>query len=195
MKKKFIILIATLCSLVFALSACSGANDDTGKLDSADPSKVLVVYFSATGNTEKVAGYIAEVTGGTLYEITPAEPYTSADLNYSDSSSRSTREQNDDSARPAISGSVENMEQYDTLYLGYPIWWGEAPKIIYTFLETYDLSGKTIIPFCTSGSSGIGSSATHLHSLASGAKWLDGKRFSGSSQKSEVEAWIKDLKY
>lgn len=186
-----LLLIIVSC-FIFTLSACGGG-DDKGKLNSTDSSKVLVAYFSATGNTEKAAGYIAEATGGTLYEITPAEPYTSADLNNNDSNSRSTREQNDDSARPAIQGSVENMAEYDVIYLGYPIWWGEAPKIIYTFLESYDLSGKTIVPFCTSSSSGLGSSANHLHSLASGATWLSGKRFFSSPSKSEVEEWVNGL--
>ena len=185
------ILVFLVCACGF-FAACGGG-DDKGKLDPTDPSKVLVAYFSATGNTEKAAGYIAEATGGTLYEITPAEPYTNADLNYNDSNSRSTREQNDPSARPAIQGSVENMAEYDVIYLGYPIWWGEAPKIIYTFLENYDLSGKTIVPFCTSSSSGLGSSANHLHSLASGATWLSGKRFSSSPSKSEVEEWVNGL--
>ncbi len=187
-----LLLIIVSC-LAFTLSACGGENDDKGKLDTTDSSKVLVAYFSATGNTEKAAGYIAGATGGTLYEITPAEPYTSADLNYNDSSSRSTREQNDDSARPAIQGSVENMAEYDVIYLGYPIWWGEAPKIIYTFLESYDLSGKTIVPFCTSGSSGIGNSAKNMHSLTDGATWLAGRRFSSSPSKSEVEEWVNGL--
>ena len=186
-----LLLIVVSC-LAFTLSACGG-DDDKGKLDTTDPSKVLVAYFSATGNTEKVAGYIAGATGGTLYEITPEVPYTSADLNYNDSSSRSTREQSDPSARPAISGNVENMKDYDVIFLGYPIWWGEAPKIIYTFLESYDLSRKTIVPFCTSASSSIGSSATNLHSLASGATWLAGERFSSNAAQAVVEEWIGSL--
>lgn len=99
----------------------------------------------------------------------------------------------DASARPAISGSISNMEQYDVIFLGYPIWWGQAPKIIYTFLESYDLGGKTIVPFCTSGSSGIGSSASNLHSLASSATWLNGQRFSGGASRSTVESWVNGL--
>ncbi len=191
MKKKFIILIATLCSLVFALSACGGG-DDKGKLDPTDPSKILIAYFSATGNTEKVAGYIAEATGGTLYEIVPQISYTQEDLNYSDHTTRATAEQNDPDARPAIQGSVENMAEYDVICLGYPIWWGEAPKIIYTFLESYDFSGKTIVPFCTSGSSPISGSLSDIQALASGAIFLSGKRFSSTS-KSEVEEWVNGL--
>lgn len=117
--------------------------------------KVLVAYFSATNTTKGVAEKIAESTDGTLYQITPEQPYTSANLNYSDRNSRSTKEQNDSSARPKIDGSVENMDEYDIVFLGYPIWWGEAPKIMYTFLESYNFEGKTIVPFCTSGGSAV----------------------------------------
>ena len=159
----------------------------------SEGSKVLIAYFSATNNTEGIANHLDAILDADLYEITPETPYTSADLNYSDSTTRATREQNDPSARPAISGSVDNMEQYDVIFLGYPIWWGQAPKIISTFLESYDLSGKTIVPFCTSGSSGIGSSATNLHSLAGSATWLDGQRFSGSASRSTVESWVNGL--
>ncbi len=155
---------------------------------------ILVAYFSCTGNTEKIAGYISEITGGEKYEIMPEQPYTEEDLNYGSSSSRTAAENSDPHARPAISGSVENMEKYDVVYLGYPIWYGSAPKIIYTFLESYDFSGKTIIPFCTSASSSIGSSAKNLHSLAASAIWNDGKRFPINAAKGEVETWINGLK-
>ena len=154
--------------------------------------KVLIAYFSATNNTEGIANHLDAILDADLYEITPETPYTSADLNYN-TDCRANREQNDASARPAISGSVDNMEQYDVIFLGYPIWWGQAPKIIYTFVESYNLSGKTIVPFCTSGSSGIGSSAMNIHSLANGATWLDGRRFSGSASRSTVETWVNDL--
>lgn len=153
-----------------------------------------MAYFSCTGNTAGVAGQIAAATGADLYEIVPEQPYTDADLDYGDSSSRSTVEQNDDSARPAISGSVENMGQYDTVFIGYPIWWGQAPKIIYTFVESYDLSGKTLVPFCTSASSGVGSSAENLHSSVSdSANWLDGTRFSGGASESDIRSWLGGL--
>ena len=160
----------------------------------AQESKVLIAYFSATNNTEGIANHIKNILGADagLYEIVPEQPYTSADLNYN-TDCRANREQNDASARPAISGRVENMEQYDVIFLGYPIWWGQAPKIISTFLESYDFSGKTIVPFCTSGSSGIGSSASNLHSLASNATWLDGQRFSGGASRSTVESWVNGL--
>lgn len=155
--------------------------------------KVLIAYFSATNNTEGIANHLDTILDADLYEITPEQPYTSADLNYGDNSSRSSREMNDPGARPAISGSVDHMEQYDVIFLGYPIWHGQAPKIISTFLESYDLSGKTIVPFCTSASSGLGSSAANLHSLASSATWLDGQRFSGSASRSTVESWVNGL--
>ena len=155
-------------------------------------SRILIAYFSATNNTEGVANHLDAILDADLYEIIPERPYTAADLDYN-SDCRANREQNDASARPAISGGVENMEQYDVIFLGYPIWWGQAPKIISSFLESYDLNGKTIVPFCTSGSSGIGSSAANLHSLASGATWMDGQRFSGGASRSDVETWVNGL--
>lgn len=160
--------------------------------EAAGDGKVLVAYFSATNNTENIANHLKDILSASLYEITPETPYTAADLDYN-SDCRANREQNDAGARPAISGGVEDMEQYDVIFLGYPIWWGQAPKIISTFLESYDLSRKTIVPFCTSGSSRISSSAANLHSLASGAVWLDGQRFSGSASRSTVEAWVNGL--
>ena len=160
--------------------------DDSGN-------KILIAYFSATSNTENIANHLNEILEADLYEIVPETPYTSDDLNYSDSSTRATREQNDDSARPAISGSVENIEQYDTIFLGYPIWWGQAPKIMYTFVESYDLSGKTIVPFCTSGSSPMGSSAANLPVSADNAVWLEGQRFSGGASVADVQSWVDGL--
>ena len=155
--------------------------------------KTLVVYFSCTGTTEPLAEYAAESLGADLYEIIPEEPYTEEDLAYY-TNGRADKEQNDPSVRPAISGSVENMEVYDTVVLGYPIWHGQAPRIISTFLESYDFSGKTIVPFCTSHSSGIGSSASDLHSLCpDSVKWLDGKRFGGGTSKEEIEGWLRGI--
>lgn len=154
---------------------------------------ILVAYFSATGNTENIANHLDALLDADLYEIVPQEPYTSADLDYNNSSSRSQAEQRDPNARPAISGRVENMEDYDVIFLGYPIWNGQAPRIISTFLESYDLADKTIVPFCTSASSGIGSSATNLHDLASDANWLSGQRFSGNASQSTVASWVDGL--
>lgn len=156
--------------------------------------KILVAYFSATGTTKGVSQTIADILGADLYEIVPAEPYTEADLNYSDDNSRSTIEMNDPSARPAISGSVENMEQYDIVFVGYPIWWYDAPRIISTFMESYDFSGKTIVPFCTSGGSGIGSSGENLEALTDGAKWLSGQRLNGDSSAEDITEWIDSLR-
>lgn len=158
-----------------------------------DRTNVLVAYFSATGTTEGVAENIAAGLNADLYEIVPQEPYTDADLNYNDDDSRSTIEMNDPDARPAIFGSVENMEQYDIVFIGYPIWWGEAPRIISTFVESYDFSGKTIVPFCTSGGSGIGSSAEDLEELTSGAEWLSGSRLRGSDSQEDVMEWVNGL--
>lgn len=177
------------------LQSGSGENasvmEETGREAGSD---ILVAYFSATGTTKTLAGYISEVTGGDLYEIVPEIPYSSEDLNYSDNNSRSSREQNDEGARPVISGNVEDMDQYETIFLGYPIWWGEAPRIIDTFMESYDFGGKTIVPFCTSGGSGIGSSARNLHDLAaSDVTWLDGERLSSAISHEEMVSWIDGL--
>ena len=154
---------------------------------------VLVAYFSATGNTENIAEHLVSILDADLYEIVPQVPYTSEDLNYSNDDCRANQEQNDPTARPAISGSVENMEDYEVIFLGYPIWWGDAPKIISTFLETYDFDGKTIVPFCTSGSSSIGGGVSDLEALTSGAAWLDGQRFSGSASQETVSQWVDSL--
>ncbi len=156
--------------------------------------KSIVVYFSCTDNTKRIAEYIAESTSADIYRIEPAVPYTSADLNYGNADSRTSKEQNDVSARPEIAGALPDFSEYENVYIGYPIWWGQAPKILYTFVESCNLSGKTVIPFCTSGSSGIGTSAKNLQAaVASQATWLDGRRFAGSSPKSDVENWISGL--
>ncbi len=159
----------------------------------ASEKKVLVAYFSCTGNTEKIAALLADELSADIWQITPETPYSSDDLNYSNSSARATREQNDASARPGVRGAVGNMEDYDVVFLGYPIWWGQAPKIMYTFVESYDLTGKTIVPFCTSGSSGIGSSAENLSASVSGALWLPGNRFSAGASRDTVVNWLQDL--
>ena len=151
---------------------------------------VLVAYFSATGNTENIAEHLVSILDANLYEIVPQVPYTSEDLDYRRDDCRANQEQNDPAARPSIYGSVENMEDYEVIFLGYPIWWGDAPKIISTFLETYDFNGKTIVPFCTSGSSSIGGSVSDLEALTSGATWLDGQRFSGSASQETVSQWV-----
>lgn len=158
-----------------------------------DETHALVAYFSATANTEHIARHIQTVLDADLYEIVPEEPYTDNDLNYSDNSCRANREQSDPDARPAMAGTLEHPEDYDVVFLGYPIWWGQAPKIIHTFLESYSFDGVTIVPFCTSGSSNIGSSAENLHALAPDASWLSGQRFSGGASQEEVAAWVEAL--
>ncbi len=152
-------------------------------------SKSLVVYFSATGTTKVLAEKIAGAAGAAIYEIVPKIPYTSEDLNYN-SDCRANREQQDDTARPEFEPIAVNMEDYDTIYLGYPIWWGTMPKIINTFLETYDLSGKTIMPFCTSGGSGISSSVAAIGSICPNAEVKDGMRGTASTTSAQIEEWI-----
>ena len=159
----------------------------------AKQGKSLIVYFSCTDTTKKIAEYMQEITGADIYRIELEVPYTAEDLDYGDASARATREQNDSSARPAIAGKVENISRYQNVVIAYPIWWGQAPRIISTFLESYDFSGKTIVPVCTSHSSGIGSSAINLHELTDGkVTWLEGRRFSSTSSKEEVAQWLKD---
>ena len=182
-------LILALC-LAFSLSACSGR----GASNLGEDDEILVVYFSCTSNTQRVAEHIADILDADIYEIVPEEPYTNEDLDTNDPASRSSLEQNDDAARPAISGAVENIEAYDVVFLGYPVWWGEAPKILDTFLESYDFSGKTVIPFCTSGSSGLGSSATNMHSAPAGSPhWLNGVRVPSSVARQTILEWLEEL--
>ena len=155
--------------------------------------KILVAVFSASGATKRVGQEIARISGGDFFEIVPAEKYTSADLNYMNSRSRSSVEMNDPSARPEIADRVSNMEAYDTLIVGFPIWWGVAPRIIETFLESYDLSGKTIIPFCTSGGSGVGRSDTELHRNVSGSvNWKKGVQINRPNE-STIENWLENV--
>lgn len=153
-------------------------------------SNSLVVYFSATGNTKTLAEKIADLSGSDIYEIVPEIPYTSEDLNYNDSNSRANREQNDATARPAISGSIENFEDYDVILLGYPIWWGTMPKIINTFLESYDFSGKTIMPFCTSGSSGISTSVSAIRNTCPNSVVTGGFRGTSSITNTQIQNWL-----
>ena len=153
--------------------------------------KVAVIYFSATGTTKQVAEYIKDETNADIFEIVPKQKYSSADLNWNDNSSRSTKEQNDENARPEIENSID-VSSYDVIFIGYPIWWGDTPRIIQTFMESHELNGKTMIPFCTSGGTGISASEKTLKSY-SGINWLSGKRLSTS--KSDVTSWVKSLNY
>ena len=156
---------------------------------------VIVVYFSRTGHTKPLAEYIKDELNADIYEIEAKVPYTDDDIKYY-TDCRADRDQKDPSARPEIAGVLPDLSKYDTVFLGYPIWHGQAPKIIYTFLESVDVSGKTVIPFCTSASSPVGSSADNLHTLAPDAVWKDGTRFAIGTTREEIKEWLKqyDLK-
>ena len=156
--------------------------------------KKLVAYFSASGETAKLAKTIAGVVDGDLFEIAPEVPYTAADLDWMDKGSRSTAEMNDDNSRPVIAGKVADMAQYDTVFVGFPIWWYQAPRIIETFLESYDFSGKTVIPFATSGGSGMGKTDSILKAVCPAATWLPGKRLPSNESTAAVQKWVNTLK-
>ena len=155
----------------------------------------LVVYFSATGNTEQAAAYIADITGGDLFELEPADPYTDEDLNYSDEDSRVFREHEDESLRDVelVADTVENWDSYDTVFIGYPIWWGIAAWPVDTFVEANDFTGKTVIPFATSASSGLGESGQLLAELAGTGDWQEGMRFRSSVSEDDVQEWLDSL--
>lgn len=171
----------------------NNANESNNN-STSNNSKVAVIYFSATGNTKQIARYISDETGAELIEIEPKQEYTSSDLNYNNNDCRANKEQNDDNARPEIKNAI-NVDEYDTIYLGYPIWWGTIPKIILTFLDNYDLSGKTVIPFCTSGGTGISQSERDLKAYSKDINWVSGRGFSSSSSKSTVASWVNGLNY
>ncbi len=156
--------------------------------------KALVAYFSASGTTARLAKTISEAAGADLFEIVPAKPYTAADLNWHDSKSRSSVEMNNPDSRPAIASQVGNMGDYDTVFIGFPIWWYVAPTVVNTFLESYDFSGKTVIPFATSGGSGMGKTEEVLAKCCSGStEWKAGKRMSANESASAVKAWISGM--
>lgn len=155
----------------------------------------LVVYFSATGNTEQAAAYIADITGGDLFELEPAAPYTDEDLNYSNEDSRVSREHEDESLRDVelVADTVENWDSYDTVFIGYPIWWGIAAWPVDTFVEANDFTGKTVIPFATSASSGLGESGQLLAELVGTGDWQEGMRFRSSVSEGDVQEWLDSL--
>lgn len=189
MKKKSMFWMNLM--LVFTLIAglmLPAANADAA--GTSNEKKILVVYFSATGTTKSAAKKVKKATGGKLYEIKAADPYTSADLNYSNENCRANTEQEDESVRPEIEGKVKNIRQYDVIFLGYPIWNGTEPRIVRTFLESYNLNGIKIVPFCTSGGSGITGSIEGIQAAAKNAKVVKGKDLTGSSYKS-VKNWVK----
>lgn len=214
MKKLATVVLS--CLLMFCLVACSsGGSGSTSSADtssssvssasdetsatteesSTDLGNVLVVYYSATGNTERVANSIAEATGGDLFEIEPTEPYTDDDLNWDDESSRVSREYEDESLRdvPLVNTTVDGWDDYDTVFIGYPIWWGIAAWPVDGFVEANDFSDKTVIPFATSASSGMGQSGELLADLAGTGDWQDGMRFSSGAGDDEVQEWVETL--
>ena len=206
---KRILSIGTALLLAVSLAACgNGAKEDASETAPAEPEaavsetpverstgdeRVLVVFFSETGTTKDIAEKIASVTGGDLYEIKAAQEYTEEDRNWHDNESRTTKEQNDPSVRPEISSDPVSLTGYDTVFLGYPIWWGQEPRILDTFVESCDFTNLTVIPFCTSSSSGIGGSSRNLEALAGTGTWLDGQRFSAGASAADVEAWVSSL--
>jgi len=192
--KKYLFIIALI--ILCTLTGCTQNNikDAENQTQREKMKNILVVYFSCTGNTRSLAEEITNITKADLFEIKPQVPYSSDDLNWRNNTSRANLEIKDPSSRPAITETVENIKQYDIIFLGYPIWYGQAPKIIYTFLESYDFSGKTIVPFCTSGSSPIGSSASNLYGLCSNnTTWLSGSCFPSNTSHSTIETWINEL--
>ena len=215
MKKILSILLALV--LVFSFAACSNNSDNSASTansttstpagkqstdessdnntDSTSNSKILVVYYSATGSTKAVAETIADTTGADLFEITPVDPYTSDDLNWTNDNSRVSVEHNDESKRdvPLTKTTPDNWADYDTVFIGYPIWWGIAAWPVNNFVEGNDFTGKTVIPFCTSSSSGLGQSGDLLADMAGTGNWQDGERFSSGASSSKVESWVNGL--
>ena len=195
MKKIIPLLVSAL--MLLSLSACGSKTTapETTTALAASGGKTLIVYFSATGNTKAAAEAIAAATGGDLLELEPAEPYTSADLDYNNADSRVSREHNDETQRDVAlkTTTVANWADYDTVYIGYPIWWGIAAWPVGTFVKANDFTGKTVIPFCTSGSSDIGESGTQLAALAGTGDWQTGKRFASAVTQQEVADWVKSL--
>ncbi len=209
MKKIFLIILSAV--MIIVLGAC-GNNDapeqnvteqnttkqtvpeptDTEASDTSasNESKSIVVYFSATGTTKALAETIAETANADIFEIVPEVTYTSDDLNYNNDDCRANREMNDKNARPAIAEGIDNLDDYDTIFLGYPIWWGTMPRIINTFLDTYDLSDKTIMPFCTSGGSSIETAVSAIKDAYPSADVKDGFRGSSSTAREQIEEWF-----
>ena len=201
-------LTALLMGLVLMLNlfALAGLAETETAVPAADPEtteeatateegKTLVVYFSATGNTETAANYIAEATGADIFVLEPVEPYTSDDLRWTDENSRVVYEHDNPDARAVelVASTVENWDDYDTVFIGYPIWWGIAAWPVDTFVQANDFTGKTVIPFCTSASSGLGDSGELLAEMAGTGEWLEGMRFSSRVTEEDVQAWLDEL--
>ena len=192
--------IETTTSQTTAASESESESETTAASETEAPTETsagkdtLVIYFSATGTTKAVAERIAAMENADLYEITPAQPYTSADLDYGDKKSRTTKEQNDKKSRPEISSEKIDLTGYKTIYIGYPIWWGEEPRIMDTFVESYDFGNIKVIPFCTSGGSGIGRSGTNLAEKAGSGNWQSGQRLQSNISDEALADWIGSYK-
>ena len=206
LKKKLTIFLSGVVALALLVGCQSNkmsqTNDQANEQQQSDNEvsnslgKTLIVYYSATGNTKEVADMIAKETDGTLFEIEPKNPYSDEDLNYSDDNSRVTREYNNENARniELISTTVDNWDSYDTVFIGYPIWWGMAAWPIDNFIKGNDFSDKTVIPFCTSSSSGLGDSGELLEQMAGSGNWKEGQRFNSGVSSSDVQNWLNELK-
>lgn len=182
-----------LLTLAAVMTICFTACAQKQKEAKAEPAKTLIAYFSATGNTAQAAQTLAEVTGGKLYAITPQDIYTAADLDWHDKQSRSSVEMNNPQARPALKETVSDVASYEVVFIGYPIWWNQAPRLINTFIESHDLKGKKLIPFATSGGSSIDNSIEELKKAYPDLNWQDGKLLN-RADKNTVQAWIDGLK-
>ena len=202
MKMRKIAAVFMCFALALSFVACGSGEESSGSSNagnessgSVDLGNTLVVYYSATGNTEDVANTIAEETGGDIFEIEPADPYTDDDLNWNDVNSRVVYEHDNPDARDVelVSDTVENWDSYDTVFIGYPIWWGIAAWPVDGFVEANDFSGKNVIPFCTSASSDIGDSGQLLADMAGTGNWLDGARFSSGAGNDEIQEWLNGL--
>lgn len=210
MKKAMSVIMVLMLAIAF--TACSSNTEsqtettsqntttsqpstDAAADNTAEGGRTLVVYYSATGNTQRVAEYIAAATGGDLFELVPSDPYTDADLDWTDENSRVVHEYENESERDVSleQTSVENWAEYDTVFIGYPIWWGIAAWPVNTFIDANDFSGKTVIPFCTSSSSGLGDSGDLLAEAAGTGNWLEGERFRSSASESDVTEWVNGL--
>ena len=191
--KKILSVLFALTLLVSCLSTVFAEGGASAAQTAEPTSHILVVYFSATGTTKGVAEKLAEGLSADLYEIVPQEPYTDADLNYGNSKSRTSKEMDDPACRPASAGELPDLTGYDTVFIGYPIWWGDVPHIVTNFVEQVDLTDKTIAVFFTSGSSGLGSSMKHLEQQAGAGTWLEGKRFTSRTTAQDLVNWAKGL--
>ncbi len=186
MKKN--IFFSFLTAIILLVSVMNSVSAEESHSDT------LVVFFSATGTTKNIAERIAAMTNADIYEIIPVQPYTDADLNWNDSKSRTSIETADAGCRPEIEGDPLDLEGYSTIYIGYPIWWGDIPRIMSTFVESYDFEEITMIPFCTSMSSGVGQSDKHLKEQAENGNWMKGTRFSSSISDADLQDWINNQK-